>query len=288
VTDPIVQRAMPSGLSPSSTELWDQCPRRFEKEKIEKRATGSGIEAVTGTYVHRGLEILLALPPEKRTQAAAYAAIREAWPETEESDDFKGLALSDEDTMQLRRGAMASMRSYFMIENPAEVNVVATERKLEAEIGGVPFRGIIDRLDRDHFGDYVVTDYKNGKVPIPRFQGPKMRQLNFYGAMVEVVDGILPVEGRLVFTAHAKEITTPITRRTVDAAIQFAVNTWDEVKQSFETDNFAPKTGPLCGWCPFASECPEGMADLRERRANKKLKKTAPNYDLAAPLEEEA
>ena len=282
------ERAMPSGLSPSSTELWHQCPLRFEKEKIEKRSTGSGIEAVTGTYVHRGLEILLALPPEKRTQGAAYAAIRGAWPETEEGADFKSLNLSDEHTMDMRRGAMASMRSYFMVENPADVNVVATERKLDAEIGGVPFRGIIDRLDRDHFGDYVVTDYKNGKVPIPRFQGPKLRQLNFYGALVEAVDGILPVEGRLVFTAHAKEICTTITRRTVDEAIQVAVDTWDDVNRSFASGKFAPKTGPLCGWCPFASECPEGMEDLRERRANKKLKKTAPNYDLAAPLEEEA
>lgn len=308
---------MPSGLSPSSMELWHQCPRRFEQEKINRRPSDTGIPAVTGTLVHRALEFLLELPPQKRTQKAAYEALTKAWPETKEGADVAKLGLNEDDLLLMRRAAVASMRTYFDIEKPHDVKVVATERKLgviiqpdtleatpmeEAfperakpgdapkpevtEIDGVPLRGIIDRLDRDGRGNLVVTDYKNGKVPAPMFQGPKLRQLNIYGALVEAVDGEMPTIGRLVFTAYGKEIRTSITRRTVDSAKEEAVEVWSEVGEAFETGNFTPITGPLCGWCPFAAECPEGIADLRERRAAGKLKKAAPNYDLAAPVED--
>lgn len=307
---------MPTGLSPSSMELWHQCPRRFEQEKINRRPSDTGVPAVTGTLVHRALEFLLELPPEKRTQRAAYESLKQAWPETRDGKDVASLGLTEDELLILRRAAVKSMRTYFDVEKPHKVDVVATERKLgiiiqpdslEAtpmedafpdhadpvegeepkpkvvEIDGVPLRGIIDRLDRDGAGNLVVTDYKNGKVPAPQYQGPKLRQLNIYGALVEATDGEAPNVGRLVFTAYAKEIRTAINRRSIDEAKQDAVEAWEEITESFNADHFVPQTGPLCGWCPFAADCPEGIADLRERRAAGRLKKTAPNYDLAAP-----
>lgn len=274
---------MPSGLSPSSIDLWHQCPRRFEQEKVNGRSGGTGAAAVAGTNVHRALELLLQLPPKERTREAAYACLKEAWPECVSSGEFKSLGLSEEEVAAFRRSAVASIRTYLTIEDPARVDVVATERFMNAELSGVPFRGIIDRLDRDRSGGLIVTDYKNGKVPAPMFQGPKLRQLNFYGALVEAVDGKRPKEGRLVFTAYGKVIDTRITQRSMESAVGEAVEVWDALKWSFDNDDFLPKTGPLCGWCPFAAECPEGLAFLQERRAEGKLKKAAPNYDLAAP-----
>lgn len=304
---------MPSALSPSSLDLWHQCPRRFEQEKVLRRKSMSGVEAVTGTLVHRALEHLLALPAPKRTQEAAYEALKLAWPETRDGGELKGLGLSKDDILVMHRSAVKSMRTYFDVETPRDVQVVATERKLgividpsslhavpmvdafgpakggdgkrqvATQVEGVPLRGIIDRLDRGRSKNLIVTDYKNGKVPAPMFREPKLRQLNIYGAMIEAIDGEMPTLGRLVFTAHAKEISTSITRRTVDEAKEEAVTVWGEINHAFKTENFEPKTGPLCGWCPFAAECPEGLADLKQRRANKKLKPKAPNYDLAAP-----
>ena len=308
---------MPSGLSPSSIDLWHQCPRRFEKEKVDKRPTESGVAAVTGTYVHRALELLLQLPPEKRTKKAAFEAVAEAWPETRDGEEFASLKLTDKEILKLRRGAVSSMMSYFLVEEPSEVDVIATEQKMSVKIDPfsldaefvpeapepkdeeekkkadeekdkidyllvdeVPLRGIIDRLDTDAFGNVVVTDYKNGKVPFGNYIEPKLRQLNYYGAMVEAAEGVLPAEGRLVFTAHAKVVSTPITRDSVDAVKQIAVDTWNSVKRSFKNDNFTPVTGPLCGWCPFVSECPEGMDYLKERLASGKLKSNAPTYNL--------
>lgn len=304
---------MPSGLSPSSMELWHQCPRRFEREKVDRLPSDTGVPAVTGTLVHRALEFLLELPPEQRTQKAAYDALKKAWPETEGGAEVQQLGLSKDELLAMRRSAVSSMRTYFEVEDPQAVDVVATERKLGVvidpdtldatpmavafpgedavddgdqnvvDVEGVPLRGIIDRLDRNKHGQLVITDYKNGKVPLPRYQGPKLRQLNIYGALVEAVDGELPRHGRLVFTAYGQEIRTPISRVSVDNAKGEAVRVWGEISAAYESGDFAPIPGPLCGWCPFAAECTEGIAELQQRRRAGRLKRAAPNFALSEP-----
>lgn len=262
-------------LSPSSIDLWLQCPLRFRKEKLEGRRGGSGIDAELGTCIHRALEYLMEQEPEERTAAAAKEGLRIGWTEMMASPDFIALGVPLEDLKALQRRAWASIRGYFEMEDPVKMNVVSTEQKVECELDGVPIRGIIDRVDLDERDRIVVKDYKSGKVPDKRYAGPKLRQLNLYGAMLREIGGTTPTEGQLLFTSFGETIRTRFTDRTLGEAIDTAQEVWAAVEVS-RKDGFEPNPGPLCGWCPFAAECPEGIVELKERRKKGRLKKTAP------------
>ena len=272
-----------TGLSPSSIDLWLQCPRKFHAEKYEGRSGGTGEAAVMGTLVHLILERFMGLPPGERTIKAARELTLAAWPEFVDSDDWAALVATGAPPEQtgFRRRVWASVCGYFQIENPQQVEVLATERFLSVEVGGVPIRGIVDRLERDVFDDVVVSDYKTGKVPAPWFRAGKYRQLNLYAAMIEQLDGVRPVQGRLLFTSFGEVIATTIDAESVAAAVEVAAGVWDDVAASEQSGEWTPKPGALCGWCPFVAECPEGLAEIRDRRAAGKLKATAPAWELA-------
>ena len=280
-------RMMPTGLSPSSIELWLQCPARFEQEKILGKRSPGGIDASIGTFVHLVLENLMGLEPHERTIDAARRLMLDAWDEFRTTDPWTdlGIEFDSEDGKSFRRRSWAGVRGYFEIENPQRVEVMARERYLSAVVEGVPVRGIIDRLDRDVFDEVVVADYKTGKVPIEAYRGPKLRQLNLYAAMVEQVDGVRPTEGRLLFTTFGRTIATSITPESVEDAVHTAVDAWDALNASESAGVYEPQPGPLCGWCPFVEGCPAGLDEIRQRRAAGRLKRTAPAWELAAPEE---
>lgn len=276
-----------TGLSPSSVELWRQCPRKFYEEKVRGRSGGTGEAALMGTLVHSVLEHLMCQPPEQRTLVTARRLMSEVGDEFFAGDAWTAFAAEVEtDARDVRRRAWASVCGYFQIEDPASIEVLATERYFTTVIDGVPVRGIVDRLEKDWFEDVVVTDYKTGKVPAPWFRDPKIRQLNFYAAMVEAIDGRRPTEGRLLFTSFGECIETTITGESVGKTMEVVSEAWEGLQSAQLSGVWEAQPGPLCGWCPFVVECEVGLAEVRSRRAAGKLKQSAPAWDLAVSDEE--
>lgn len=277
---------LPTGLSPSSIDLYEQCPRRFEEEKIKGMFSHPGVEAMLGTFVHRILELLMQKPPEERTLDVAKECARLAWPETESHGSFKNLRLDENAKLRFRWDAWKSIENYFEMEPPAGVEVVATERNVKATLNGVPIRGIIDRLDRED-GRLVVSDYKNGKLPNAKYdKGAKANQLNYYAGLVQELEGELPAKGRLIFTAHSTVIPVEFTEESVQIVLNKAKEIWDEVHANFAATDysapgqsaFPPKPSMLCAWCPVMMQCPEGKANVTMMKRMGRLKDTAPGY----------
>jgi putative RecB family exonuclease len=206
----------------------------------------------------------------------------------EQSDEWRDLDLDETAAKAFRRQAWHAVAGYWQTEDPQQIDVVALERWVKAEVSGVPLRGIVDRLERDVFGDLCVSDYKTGKVPAPAFRDGKFRQLNLYAAMIKAVDGELPTDGRLLFTTYGKVIGTSIDRQSVEDAVEVAVNVWSDLERAEAQQGYEPKPGPLCGWCPFAGECEAGLSELVERFQAGRLKNTAPAWALAAAKAAEA
>ncbi len=277
----IRERRLPSGLSPSSMDLYHQCPKRFEIQKIDGGYDPSGRDALLGTFVHRALELLMQMPAGERSLDNARACAVEAWPETETNKDFILLDLDDPLVRDFKKDAWWSIRGYFEIEDPDGIEVESTEEFMHQTINGVNFRGIIDRVDHVD-GATIICDYKSGKVPDPRYRAPKIEQLNFYAAMIRDAKKVMPERGRLLFTTHAEVIETKFTEKSVEAIIDKATQTWDDIIADFEGRGFNTKVGPLCGWCPSLSTCPDGMAEVTLRYRKGRLKSTAPGYSLVA------
>ncbi len=269
---------IPRHLSPSSASSFNGCPRRWKFKYVDGLPEPSGQSAVVGSFAHLVLEHLCQLDAQERTLERAKVLARDVWPEVETLPDFVGLALSADDARAFRWQAWTAIAGLWKLEDPCQVDVVATERKVEANLNDVPFLGIVDRIERID-GKLVISDYKSGQAPHVRYRDEKIQQVLLYAAAVAEADDEVPDRSRLLYLGQETIDIEVTTDRLADVSGQLAT-TWSAITSSCATDSFEPKPGVLCGWCPFAAQCDEGKAELRRRHAEGILHAHAPGAAL--------
>jgi putative RecB family exonuclease len=257
----------PPRLSPSGAGTFEQCPRRWRHRYVDRLPDPPGEAALAGSFAHRVLELLMQREPADRTPEAAKLIARREWPETESAADYAALEYDEEKSRKFRWKAWQAIEGLWKLENPADVDVEATERDIEADLAGVPFRGIVDRLEREGDG-LVVTDYKSGRAPSPRFRRGRLDQVLLYAAAVEADMGEMPVRARLLYLGQ-RPVGIDVTRKELDVVTEKLAATWTDINTACAADEFAPRTGPLCGWCPYIDRCPEGAAEADKRKRAK-------------------
>jgi putative RecB family exonuclease len=253
----------PAELSPSAASMFQQCPQRWRFRYLDKLPDPPGEAALAGTFAHRVLELLFQEAPETRTEDRARALARIAWPETEADPAYQSLGLDDAAARRFRWLGWTAIEGLWKIEAPAQVDVVATEHQVRTMVGEVPFRGIVDRLDREDDG-LVITDYKSGKAPSARFADRRLSQVLLYAAAVGASDGVRPVRARLHYLGQ-RTIEVQVTDAVVEPVLNELTQTWDRIGEACASDTFETKPGPLCGWCSFSDQCETGTAEIARR-----------------------
>jgi len=260
--EPAAERTGPKYLSPSSASTFRQCRRRWQFRYIERRPDPPGIPALVGTFVHRVLEDLLHLPPVDRTVDTARKLARAIWPEVEAHEAFIAMKLDNADARGVRWRSWRLVEAYFAMEDPVEVHVVQREQRIECELGGVPFVGVVDRIERlDE--QLVVTDYKTGRAPNQRYEADRLRQVLLYAAALDEV-GQRPDSARLMYIG-SRSVGCEVSSEAMEQVRVELAQTWSDVGTSIEDESFQPTVGPLCNWCPYASDCPEGQVEIERR-----------------------
>lgn len=254
----------PPRLSPSGAGTFEQCPRRWRFRYVERLADPPGEAALAGSFAHRVLELLMQREPAERTTDTAKLIARQEWPETESSDDYQALDYDDREGRHFRWKAWQAIEGLWKLEDPCDVEVRATEHDVEATLAGVPFRGIVDRIEEEGDG-LVVTDYKSGKAPSPRYRRGRLDQVLLYAAAVEATTGEMPVRARLLYLGQ-RAVGIDVTRHELDTVTEKLAGTWQEIHIACEADEFEPRTGPLCGWCAYVDRCPEGAKVVEKRK----------------------
>ncbi len=249
-------------LSPSSASTFRQCPRRWKHRYIDRLPDPKGIPALVGTFVHRVLEELMTRIPSQRTLDEARALARQLWPEVSDDEDFMALMLDEASQRGVRWQAWRLIENYFSMEDPTAVEVAEREQRLEVSLQGVPFVGVVDLTERTSDG-LRVTDYKTGRAPSARYLDDKLDQVWLYAAALEALDQRID-EVRLMYLTG-----TNVDRARDDEAVATAVDrhatTWSEIAVAIDGEDFPTRTGPLCGWCPYAAECPDGRLEVERR-----------------------
>ena len=264
------ERAVPTPprrLSPSGAGTFEQCPRRWRLRYVERLPDPPGEAALAGSFAHRVLELLMQRDPHERTVEIAKAIARAEWPGVEADPDFRALGFDETGSKHFRWKAWQAIEGLWALEDPKAVDVRATEHDVDADLGGVPFRGIVDRLDEEGDG-LVVTDYKSGKAPSARFRRGRLDQVLLYAAAVEQATGEMPVHARLLYLGQ-RPVGIKVTREEIDSVVDKLAGTWAAINTACDTDEFEPRTGPLCGWCPYVDRCPEGTKEVAKRQAKK-------------------
>ncbi|MDE0237825.1 MAG: PD-(D/E)XK nuclease family protein [bacterium] len=279
----IPERYVPKHLSPSSASSYRECARRWKFRYVDRLPDPPGEPAVTGTFAHMVLEKLMQEPVDNRTVDRAKELARELWPKLENSRDYQGLDLDDEASLQFRWNGWKAIEGLWDLEDPREVTVASTEQDVRVEINGVPFRGIIDRVDQTDDG-LVVTDYKSGKAPSERFSTNYATQMLLYAAALTELEGRKPAKAQLLYLGQ-KAVEVEVTDENLTEAVDELRTTWLAIMESCISQEFEASAGPLCGWCPFVAQCPEGTAEVLHRDKIGKLRSDAPALERIAQAE---
>jgi putative RecB family exonuclease len=251
-----VALAVPTSLSPSKVSAFRDCALAFRLSAIDRIPEPPSAPAAKGTLVHRALELLLELPPAERTPDAARALLPQAETDVLDSEEYAELPLTPEERAAFVAHAGELVAKYVQLEDPRTIRPEGLELMLEAEVGGVRLRGIIDRLERDAEGRLVVTDYKSGRVPSERFEQGKLGGVQFYAFLCEQVLGERPARIQLYYLADPVAIVAEPSDQSIRGLERRVSAIWTAVERACEREDFRPRPGRLCDWCSFKEFCP--------------------------------
>jgi len=246
---------IPYALSPSSMGAFTACPLAFRFSYVQRLPEAPSAPASKGTLVHRALERLHDRPAADRTPEAARADLAMAAAELEAHPEFAGLEFSAEEWDQFVAEASTYVDRYFELEDPTAVNAVGLELKLEADLGAVRLRGVIDRLDLTPEG-LVVTDYKTGGAPSECWEQRSLAGVHLYALLCEHTFGVRPIRVQLLYLSKPEAIVSSPTDATVRGVEVKSNALMVAVRRACERDDFRPSPSALCDFCSFREFCP--------------------------------
>ncbi|HEX6984233.1 MAG TPA: PD-(D/E)XK nuclease family protein [Planctomycetaceae bacterium] len=257
---------LPPTLSPSRVTAFCDCALAYRFANLDRLPEPPSPHATKGTLVHAALELLFQLDPDARTREAAGRCLDEAAATMTADPEFLLLGLDDDATAAFVADAHRLLDGYFAMEDPTQVHAIGLELKLTAEVGGVQVTGIIDRLDRQPDGSFLVVDYKTGRAPSERYEQGKLLGVDTYALLCERVFGVRPAAVRLLYLGDGVAITCRPSDRTSRFIEQKVGAVWQSIQRANARDSFAPRPGRLCDWCAFRTWCPAFGGDPDEAR----------------------
>ncbi len=247
---------VPTSLSPSRVDAFTSCPLAFRFASIERLPEPPTIHTTRGSLVHRALELLFVRPAAERTADALAADLDAAIDEYRRHPDLTDLALTDEQMATFERECRDLVGRYLQMEDPTAVRDIGLELRLEAKVGHLTLRGIIDRLELDHNGELVVTDYKTGRAPSPNFENKSLAGVHFYSLLCSEVFGRRPAAIRLMYLKTGETITATPSEQSVRFLTTRTTAVWQAVERACTTGDFRPRQSALCNYCGFQRWCP--------------------------------
>lgn len=247
---------VPTSLSPSRVESFTSCPLAFRFASIEKLPEAPSPHTTKGSLVHRVLELLFMLAPAERTEASAASCLRRATEEYATDPEMTLLGLDEVEREAFVADAWSLVQSYLRMEDPTSVREIGVELRLEAQVGALALRGIIDRLELDEHGALIVTDYKTGRSPGVKYEQSRLAGVQFYSFLCESVLGMRPAAVRLMYLRTGETIEAVPSAQSVRFITTRATAVWQAVERACVTGDFRPRTGALCNGCSFKAWCP--------------------------------
>jgi putative RecB family exonuclease len=247
---------VPTSLSPSRVESFLSCPLAFRFASIEKLPDPPTIATTRGSLVHRALELLFMNRAAERTPVALECSVESAIIEYRTDPDFTQLSLGQAEIETFEQDCRDLAANYLTMEDPTIVRDIGLELRLEASVGELTLRGIIDRLELDDEGELVVTDYKTGRAPSQNYERKSLSGVHFYSFLCESLFGKRPAAVRLMYLKSGETITAIPTEQSSKFLTTRTNAVWKAVATACERDDFRPRQGALCSYCAYQRWCP--------------------------------
>lgn len=244
----------PEYLSPSSMATFEQCPLKFKYSRIDKLAEPPTEATIRGNFVHDILEALYGLEPDRRTKEMAKEIARVLW-DTTWQEQTASLISDPKALHEFRWSAWWCVDNLWKLEDPQVIEPSGLETEVIADINGVRIRGFIDRYTTTD-GVAVVSDYKTGKKPHPKYQNDKFFQLLVYALALQELEICSPQKVELLFLKESARLQMEVKQEDLLATQDKIVSIKGAIDKRCQEGEFEPVKHRLCDWCHFKSMCP--------------------------------
>ena len=219
--------------------------------------------------MHEVLEYLYKEDPKNRTQETLKKIAADRWSNHGWATKVDGLSEKVDTVAGFKRSAFEAMTNLWDLENPVITNLEGLEVEALTSIDGVAMKGYIDRIALESDGSIVISDYKTGKVPDPKYvaDDEKWFQLLAYALMLKESQQKTTSKLELFYLSKKVKHTVMVTRENLDNARQVVVRTRASIDESCKSGEFACKVTNLCNWCFYKKidVCPAHSGNSGQR-----------------------
>ena len=229
--------------SPTRLSVYQGCARRYYYQYVIKVPRARTAAQSQGVSLHGALEAM-----HKAGGLAATGldgAIALLWARWEK----EGFADEAEEAAA-REQAQAMLAEYLKGVGDGPGKPVLIEKAIAAELMGVPFYGILDRVDQLPDGSLELIDYKSGRErPVT---AAVRQQLAIYRSLVEAHMGRAPT----AVSIHHLATSTRVAVELAPGEWREAVAAAAETARAIEADeDFVPTLSAACSRCDYAGRC---------------------------------
>ena len=231
---------------------------KYKFSKIDKIQEPPTWFTHLGTFVHEVLEHFYQLEASERTVDTVRATATSRWQESDWEAQVLALIKPMGSIADFKKAAFECMTNLWIIEDPQQTELSGMEHEVLANIDGVELKGYIDRFIIGDDGNVIISDYKTGAIPNPRFKSEddKFFQLLVYALMLQEADQEETSKLQLLYLKHSANHEMTVTPVRLAVARGVIVETKELIDKACETGEFACNTSKLCDWCFHKSYCP--------------------------------
>ena len=240
-------------LSASAISKFLECPQKYKFSYIDEIREPPSWQMLLGSFVHEVLEHLYKQPAVMRNhetlkELAAKVWTENIWPAKIDALPEKLGSLGD-----FKRSAFEAMTNLWALEEPSAVELDHIELKITTSIDGVQMLGFVDRIASDPDGSVVISDYKTGKIPDPRFNSDDQKwfQLLLYAAMYEATAGKLAKRLEYYYLAKNTKHSLEVSDEKLRIAKEVVVNVRRGIDEASASGEFSCNVTNLCNWCHY-------------------------------------
>ena len=231
---------------------------KYKFSKIDKIPEPPTWFTHLGTFVHEVLEHFYQLDASERTVDTVRATATSRWQESDWEAQVLALIKPMGSIADFKKAAFECMTNLWIIEDPQQTELTGMEHEVLANIDGVELKGYIDRFIIGDDGNVIISDYKTGAIPNPRFKSEddKFFQLLVYALMLQEADQEETSKLQLLYLKHSENHEMIVTPVRLAVARGVIVETKELIDKACETGEFACNTSKLCDWCFHKPYCP--------------------------------
>ena len=243
----------PEYLSPSSIGLFRDCPQKFKISYIDKIKEPPSWHLHLGSFVHEVLEFLYKEDSSNRTQETIKKIATDRWVDGDWANKVESLEDKPGTLLDFKRAAFESITNLWTIEDPKETEIDGMEVEVIATVSGVAMKGYIDRFIFAEDGTVVISDYKTGKIPNPKYKSEddKFFQLLCYALMLDASEQETTSKLELLYLTQKAKHDLVVTQENLGKARSIIVKTRSEIESACEREEFRCNVTVLCNYCHY-------------------------------------